>query len=225
MHPSRAPTVESVGDSYRRAPTFSVARKRPSAVCDDVRVVAPLGPHADRRVRLAAVGDARAIALIQGRAWQEGYTGLLPPEASNRFDAVAAAGAWTAAIDAPPSRHHRVLVAVAGADVVGFAAYAPATDADLDDLTDAELVAMHVAAEHQRQGHGSRLMAAVVEHARDDGFLNLTTWVFAADDPFRLFLREHGWAPDGSTRDLDVGELLHQVRLATVIGPDAGLLA
>ena len=46
-------------------------------------------------------------------------------------------------------------------------------------------------------GHGSRLMAAAVDHARDDGVSRLVIWVFAADDPMRLFLRENGWEPTG----------------------------
>ena len=68
-------------------------------------------------------------------------------------------------------------------------------------------------------------MAAAVDHARDDGVTRLVTWVFAADDPMRLFLRENGWDADGSTRDLDVGELLHQVRLHTGIKDEPDLIA
>jgi hypothetical protein len=69
------------------------------------------------------------------------------------------------------------------------------------------------------------LMAAVVDHSRDDHVNRLVTWVFAADDPMRRFLRENGWDADGSTRDLDVGELLHQVRLHTDLSPAPDLIA
>lgn len=176
-------------------------------------------PHAEGSVRLAATSDAESIARIQHDAWRRGYASLLPPEALEAFDVTAASGNWAAAIAAPPTRRHRVLVALGERRaIVGFAASAPASDDDLDGEHDSEVLALHVAPDHLREGHGSRLMAALADYARDDGFARLVSWVFAADDPMRLFLRENGWDADGSTRDLDVGELVHQVRMHTSFG-------
>lgn len=177
----------------------------------------PERPQADGSVRLATADDAATIARIQAEALRLNYSALLPEAAIDEFDLAAATNGWTAAISSPPSPRHRVFVAVDLAGVVGFAASAPATDDDLDPERDAELPALHVAPGHTRLGHGSRLMAAIVDHAHDDGVSRLVMWVFAADDPMRMFLRDNGWEPDGSTRDLDVGELLHQVRMHTGI--------
>ncbi|MDQ1540948.1 MAG: hypothetical protein QOH29_1674 [Actinomycetota bacterium] len=185
----------------------------------------PQGPRADGTVRLAVPADADAIARIQGEAWSLNYSALLPADAADAFDTAEATTGWAAAITAPPSNRHHVLVALDLAGVVGFAALAPATDDDLDPESDAELLALHVAPGQVRLGHGSRLMAAAVDHARDDGVSRLVTWVFAADDPMRMFLRDNGWDADGSTRDLDVGELLHQVRLHTGIKDEPDLIA
>ncbi len=153
------------------------------------------------------------------------YSALLPADAADAFDVADATANWSAAITTPPSHRHHVLVALDPAGVVGFAAIAPPTDDDLDPESDAELLALHVAPAQVRRGHGSRLMAAAVDHARDDGVSRLVSWVFAADDPMRMFLRENGWDADGSTRDLDVGELLHQVRLHTGIKDEPDLIA
>lgn len=176
-------------------------------------------------MRVAVADDAATIAIIQAEVLRVSYATLLPSEATDAFDITAATAGWAAAIDSPPSRRHRVLVAVDQTSVVGFAAAAPATDDDLNPETDAELLALHVAPGQTRLGHGSRLMAAVVDHAHDDGVSRLVTWVFAADDPLRMFLRDNGWDADGSTRDLDVGELLHQVRLHTGIKDPPDLIA
>jgi GNAT superfamily N-acetyltransferase len=185
----------------------------------------PARPHADGSVRIAATDDAATIAGIQADALRLNYSALLPEAAVDEFDLTAATNGWAAAISSPPSARHRVFVAVDLAGVVGFAASAPAADADLDPERDAELPALHVAPGHTRLGHGSRLMAAVVDHALDDGVNRLVMWVFAADDPLRMFLRDNGWQPDGSTRDLDVGELLHQVRMHTGIKDPPDLIA
>jgi GNAT superfamily N-acetyltransferase len=204
-------------------------RCRPADVArpmrEDGAMPTPEHPHADGTVRLAVPADAEPIARIQAEAWQVHYAALLPSEATDAFDIETAATSWAEAISAPPSRRHRVFVAVGQTDVVGFAAASPATDTDLNPESDAELLALHIAPDHTRRGHASRLMAAVVDHARDDGVARLVTWVFAADDPMRLFLRENGWDADGSTRDLDVGELLHQVRLHTGISDPPDLIA
>jgi GNAT superfamily N-acetyltransferase len=154
-----------------------------------------------------------------------GYRDLLPADVRQQFDEDAARVAWTTAITAPPSPKHRVLVALSVSDVVGFAAVAPGSDDDLDPSADAELLALHVDPGLLRRGHGSRLMHAVADHAQDDGFARLVMWVFAADDALRGFLHAAGWAADGSTRDLDTGELAHQVRMHTSIADPAGLIA
>ena len=176
-------------------------------------------------VREAAPPDAAAIARVQEVVWRQSYAQLLGDAASSAFDTVGAQQSWGNAITNPPGRTHRILVATDGDTVVGFAAYAPGADPDLDSGTDAELLVFHVDPAHTRVGHGSRLMAAAVDHARADGFTRLITWVFAADDPLRAFLRSTGWEADGSTRDLDVGELVHQVRLHTVIEPPGDIIA
>jgi GNAT superfamily N-acetyltransferase len=182
-------------------------------------------PHADGSVRLALPGDAEAIATIQAAAWQLNYADLLPAEAADALDVASATRGWAEAISAPPSPRHRVLVAIDQTGIVGFAAASPATDTDLDPESDAELVALHVAPDQTRIGHGSRLMAAAVDYAHDDGFARMVTWVFAADDPMRKFLYDNGWDADGYTRDLDVGELVHQVRLHTGIKDPPDLIA
>jgi GNAT superfamily N-acetyltransferase len=189
------------------------------AACEDDQVAPTEHPRPDGTVRLARPDDAAAIARVQAAAWSVGYRDLMPAQAADRFDEAAAQVAWTTAITAPPSPQHRVFVALSTSDVVGFAASAPGAGADLDPSSDAELLALHVDPSALRRGHGSRLMHAVADYARDDGFARLVMWVFAADDALRGFLQAAGWAADGSTRDLDMGALAHQVRLHTSIAP------
>jgi GNAT superfamily N-acetyltransferase len=192
------------------------------AACEDDQVATTEHPRPDGTVRLAHAADAEAIARVQAAAWSVSYRDLLPADVTRRFDEEGARVAWTTAITAPPSSKHRVLVALSESDVVGFAAMAPGSDDDLDPATDAELLALHIDPSSLRHGHGSRLMHAVADYGRDDGFARLVMWAFAADDALRGFLHAAGWAADGSTRDLDTGELTHQVRLHTSIADVGG---
>ncbi|WP_033324366.1 GNAT family N-acetyltransferase [Actinomadura atramentaria] len=178
----------------------------------------------DAGVRPARRADAAAVADIQVRAWRHGYRELLPAPVLAEVTGDDARAAWrerwAASVAAPPTARHRVLVAVHRDLVTGFAAHAPAEDADHDPAATGELVALHVDPAHVRAGHGSRLLAATADLLREDGCETLVTWVFERDEILRAFLGSAGWAPDGASRTLDMGEPVRQVRLHTAIGPD-----
>jgi GNAT superfamily N-acetyltransferase len=172
-------------------------------------------------VRPAYPGDVEAVADIQVRAWREGYGEIIPAAALAEMTGPAALTLWrerwTDAVTAPPSPRHRLLVAVDEGVIAGFAAHAPATDPDQDPETTGELLTILVDPPRRRAGHGSRLLAATVDHLRDDDCTVATAWVFAADDILRAFLASAGWAPDGAHSKVDMGEPVPMVRLHTSI--------
>ncbi len=173
-------------------------------------------------VRPAYPGDVDAVADIQVRAWRAGYGAILPApvlaEMTSAEALVLWRERWAEAVAAPPSPRHRLLVAVDEGVITGFAAHGPPDDPDQDAATAGELLTLLVDPPRQRAGHGSRLLAATVDHLREDGCLTAVTWVFAADDVLRAFLSSAGWAPDGAHSKGDVGEPVAMVRLHTAIG-------
>lgn len=153
------------------------------------------------------------MARVQLATWQQAYAGLLPEQALNLPEAHAAA-VWLNAIESPDSRRHRVLVALEGNELVGFAASAPAQDEDLDPASSAEVVAMLVIPRWGRRGHGARLMAASVQDWRHQGVRHAVAWVFDSDEATLSFLISSGWENDGRARVLDTGARRpRQVRL------------
>jgi GNAT superfamily N-acetyltransferase len=173
---------------------------------------------ADRSVRLAWADDAPAIAGVQARAWRQSYAHLLPDAVLADIDADAFAHAWQQAIAKPPSARHRVLVALEGNTVVGFAATTPSDDPDAKP-SDGEVIALHVDPDATGVGHGSRLMSALADTLRADGFARARVWVIAGDDAIRRFLEPAGWGADGAHRQLDLTgngtTTLRQIRLQT----------
>lgn len=176
-------------------------------------------------VRPGRAADVDAIAEIQSRTWQAAYASVLPRAALNEATGSEAKQQWRAgwndAVTNPPSKRHAVLVATGAADgapddtVTGFAAVGPAEDADCLPATDGELLTLLVDPEYGRQGHGSRLLAAVADHLRAHGFVTAVSWVFADDAVTRRFLLSAGWDFDGAHRDLDMGEPVRQLRMHT----------
>lgn len=154
--------------------------------------------QADVSVRPATPEDEAAIARVQLRAWRASHTELLGADVLEQLDVQAVRAQWESAITAPPSAQHRVLVACDGPRVVGFAASAPVEHG-------IEVVALEVDPDHQRGGHGSRLLTACVDLAREQGAVHLQTWVLDEDAPREQFLAAAGLGPDGARRELGVG--------------------
>jgi len=175
---------------------------------------------APAHVRPATGADVTAIAEVQARTWRAAYADRVPAEALDGLTPAGLAARWAAAIAAPPSPAHRVLVAVDGLLVAGFAAVAPAAEPDLGpDAAAGELLVLVVDPRAARQGHGSRLMHAAVDHLRGDGCRLGLAWVLSTDDALRGFLTSAGWAPDGAWRELDTGSgaTITQIRMHTTL--------
>jgi RimJ/RimL family protein N-acetyltransferase len=156
---------------------------------------------ADVSVRPARAEDAELVARVQLATWQSAYAGFLPEQAL-AVPLEQAAALWLRAIELPPSPHHRVLVAMEQSELAGFAASGPTDDEDVDAV---EIGTLLVEPRWGRRGHGSRLLAASVDHWREDDQKTAVAWVWERDTASRSFLSGAGWEPDGAARGLDTG--------------------
>ena len=189
-----------------------------------------LAGTADVSVRPARAEDAAAIARVQTVAWRTAYRELLPAAVLDEWDEPAAADSWRAAITAPPTPGHGVLVAVEGDVVVGFAAYGPAeVAADAPPSPDGpatEVATLLVEPRWGRRGHGSRLLAAVSDVAPTTGAGRLLMWLPEEDRVSARFLESAGWDRDGWARTLDTGgSPLRELRWHAVLGTGGGEVA
>lgn len=174
------------------------------------------GPLADASVRTARVSDTPAVGLVQATVWRETFAELLPAEALQQFEGPAFAHAWRRSLQDPPGPVHRLLVACAGAQVVGFAAIAPTEEPDTG-----ELLVLGVHPDARRAGHGSRLLNAAADTLRAHDRTGMQAWVPDADERTRAFLATAGLEPDGAWRDRVVdpeGATLREVRLVGSLG-------
>ena len=177
------------------------------------------GPLADASVRRARPTDAPAVGFVQAVVWREAYADVVDADVAAAFEPQAFASAWRQSLATPPGADHALLVACAGDQVVGFAALGPSEDPDAQEGT----VEIHVLAVHpeaRRQGHGSRLLAAVADTARGRGRTEVQAWVLASDEATRAFLTAAGLVTDGAHRARVVaedGRTATEVRLAAAL--------
>lgn len=162
-------------------------------------------------VRAARPADVPEIARVQRAAWEIG--GFVPADVLERLPAEFAETTWNSAVSEPPSERHHVLVAQEQDWVVGFSAVGPSADS-----ADGEISTLLVEPRWGRRGHGSRLLAAAIDHLRGDGFQTVLTWISDRDTASRRFYESAGWEPDGLARTLDAdGTELREIRLHTAL--------
>ncbi len=172
-------------------------------------------PSADASVRPARLNDLAAVGQVQAALWRSSYGSVLSAEVLDRLDAAAFARVWRASLTSAPSERHQLLVARAGAQVVGLAAVGPSEDRDSDDGA-GELLVLGVHPEARRQGHGSRLLNAAITALQDAGAVRVRAWVLADHDDTRAFLAAAGLEPDGAHRARVVdgdGRTVRELRL------------
>jgi GNAT superfamily N-acetyltransferase len=169
-------------------------------------------PAADVSVRPARAADAAAVAEVQVDAWRTCYAPRLPEGALDALDVTVVEATWRAAVTAPPTPRHRLLVAISAGRLTGFVAVGPSEDPDAAE-DDAELYALTIEPAEQRMGHGSRMLAAAVDTCRELGFTALRQWTFDGDGALHGFLAGAGWEADGASRTLEMsGEGVGQQR-------------
>lgn len=186
-------------------------------------------------VRVARPVDVDDIAAIQVASWSRRFADLLPPAVLADLRAADLASRWTHALIVPPSRAHRVFVAVEADRVVGFASAGPADDPDVLGGASAtgpqagpaiEIGGLDVDPAAWGRGHGSRLLAAAADHAIEMGGTELLAWCAIDDEPRRRFLGSAGFGPDTAFRDLQVAVsddqeavLVREARLVALLDP------
>ncbi|QQS00301.1 MAG: GNAT family N-acetyltransferase [Austwickia sp.] len=183
--------------------------------------------HPDVGVRRAGPADADAVGAVQARLWRDAYAGDLPAEALEMCTAQAFADAWRVALSDYSGPDHVLLAAHEGSEIVGFAAISPSDDPDLAERGAVEITVAGVDPDRRGAGHGSRLLAAAADVARERGATGITVWVLAGHERTRAFLQGAGFGPDRARRTRvvdDAGATVLEARLATSLdppGPDA----
>lgn len=138
-------------------------------------------------VRPARIADAAAIARVHVASWRSTYRGLLTDEFLDSLDEPTYTQRWGRILAEGSSR---VYVASGGDDVVGFAS--GGRERAGEDGFEGELYAIYVVREAQGQGHGRRLVEAVVTGLRELGLEDMIVWVLRDNPSARRFYERLG---------------------------------
>lgn len=207
---ARAEDLEAVGAVHAAAMTASLDAAHRTAhdvgVPEDVRAVvsAPVLTAGWRDAVCAPPSPAHHVLVATQDGGVVGLAALAPLPDVRQGGAASADGAGT------PSSVDGVDLGATGADRPTStgptsADRATAGPAGAGPVRAAELTALAVSPDHQRAGHGSRLLAAAVDLARADGAGVLLVWAVRGDESLTRLLAGAGLVPTGASRSLPVG--------------------
>ncbi len=149
-------------------------------------------------IRHAQLGDAERIGVIQVRAWQAAYRGVMPDAYLDQLDVDDRAAYWRRQVLALlPSR--RLEVIVDGGVVVGFAAAGPEHDGRAVGV--GELYAINLDPQVWGRGLGRALLRDVTAALVDLGHREAVLWVVPENDRARRFYESEQWRDDDVRRD------------------------
>jgi ribosomal protein S18 acetylase RimI-like enzyme len=159
-------------------------------------------------IRLSEPSDSLRIAEIQIATWRSAYSGIVPVQFLSSMSVAAHERSWRGYVGHP---HSPLFVATRGAECIGFCHVTPARDPDLEGA--AEVVAIYVAPQCQRQGAGGLLMSSALEFAASSRYESLALWVLALNRAGRSFYEQAGFTTDGRQKQISLsGTVLDEVR-------------
>ena len=139
-------------------------------------------------IRPATVDDARAIAAVHVASWRTTYRGIIDEEALSQLSIRRRADYWRGQLADPYGFGIFVAVDEQG-EVIGFAT--GGEEREDDEAFSAELFAIYLLEETQRNGVGRQLVDAVFADLRNAGHQTILVWVLA-DNPAVNFYKSLG---------------------------------
>ena len=147
-------------------------------------------------LRLAESADAMAVARVHVRSWQVAYRGLVPDAYLDELRPQDRAARYDLA-NRDPLKPQTIL-AVDGAEILGFATVSPSRDPDLPDY--GELCALYAAPEHWGRGVGATLIEAARRKLFEMGLQRTLLWMLVGNQRAARFYQIDGWRADGQRR-------------------------
>ena len=169
-------------------------------------------------IRSAIPSDAKAIAQVHIRSWQQAYRDLMPSEYLGYLAKTLPqrVSYWTNTIQSGDST---LLVAELDKQVIGWISVGASRDPDAAMDNAGEVMALYVLEEHWQTGIGRALWNAGLQSLNEQRHSRLTLWVLVRNDRAIRFYRKAGWAEETETRRNLVrgGVTLEEVRYESPI--------
>jgi GNAT superfamily N-acetyltransferase len=175
-------------------------------------------------IRPAGPADAEEIAEVQRVSWRAAYDTLLGRDTLVKTEAAWNAAHWRRGLERVDERVFCLVLESRATGIVGFGVAGPRRNSR-DTLLAAyagEIHLLYLLPDHQRQGHGARLMAAMARVLKARGMNGAVVWALAGNEGAVAFYRDLAGAVVTRCPKPFFGRTVDEIALGW---PDIGVLA
>lgn len=144
-------------------------------------------------LRRACVNDAPQLADVFIHAWRWAYPGIVPNHVLAELN-MPDTTAWLTALVADPG--FTTIAADQADTVVGFVRYGPAPD----EPDCGYIAALYIHPAHTGQALGQMLLDQAIADLRNDGYTQITLWVFEHNPRACRLYERAGFRRDGASK-------------------------
>ncbi len=164
-------------------------------------------------IRYAEAGNAKALGKIQSLSWRAAYKGIVPDDVLEAYTPEVRAEAFEGFLASGESRS---AIALLDGEAAGWTCFARCRDDDLEGY--GEIWGIYLKPKYWRRGIGTALLLWTLDELKNMGYSSASLWVLEDNADAQAFYERHGFKPDGSTKELEIGRKLTVVRYVRGIG-------
>jgi ribosomal protein S18 acetylase RimI-like enzyme len=161
------------------------------------------------KLRQATAADVPVLARVHLDSWRPTYRGLVSESFLQTRTCERTEERWREFLANSTAKTY---VVQSRNKTVGVVTLGGARDADVDAPRTGEIWGLYLSPEHWRKGIGRQVIAEAERILRSGGYGVVVLWVLEANEPARRFYETMGFALDGASHELDLGEPVKAVR-------------
>ena len=163
-------------------------------------------------IRKVLVEEAYDYAVNHIACWQDAYNGIIPDDYLANL---------SAQLETRTERNRQTLsepgdceylCATYDGEMIGRLVYSKCRDEDKAETNTGEIHAIYLLADYWSKGYGKQMMDFAICELTQMGYQEVVVWVLKDNDRARRFYEKYGFVLDGTSKEIEIGETLIEVR-------------
>ena len=163
-------------------------------------------------IRKVLVDEAYDYAVNHIACWQDAYKGIIPDDylANMPTQLEKRTERNRQALSEPGDCEY--LCAAYEGEMIGRLVYSKCRDEDKSESNSGEIHAIYLLADYWDKGYGKQMMDFAISELNQAGYQEVVVWVLEYNNRARLFYEKYGFVLDGTSKEIEIGETLIEVR-------------
>ena len=163
-------------------------------------------------IRKVLSEEAYDYALNHIACWQDAYKGIIPDDYLENMPAqLEKRVEWNRQTLNDPG-DCEYLCATYDDKMIGRLVYSKCRDEDKAETNTGEIHAIYLQASYWNKGYGKQMMDFAINGLRNAEYQEAIVWVLDDNNRARLFYEKYGFVLDGTSKEIEIGKTLTEVR-------------